>query len=66
MLFRSQVADLNGDGKKDLIGWDQALDQWWVSLANPSGTAFGPRTLWASFPGNPSFNLVNVTTAHVR
>jgi subtilisin-like proprotein convertase family protein len=60
------LADLNGDGKKDLIGWDQALDQWWVSLANPGGTAFGPRALWASFPGNPSFNLLNVTTAHVR
>ena len=31
-----------------------------------AGTAFGPRTLWASFPGNPAFNLLNVTTAHVR
>jgi hypothetical protein len=60
------LADVNGDGKKDLIAWDQALDQWWVALGNAAGTAFGPRTLWASFPGAPSINLVNVTTAHVR
>jgi hypothetical protein len=59
------LGDMNGDGKLDLIAWDQALAQWWVSLTNVGGTAFGPRTQWASFPGAPNLTLVNTTVAHV-
>jgi len=60
------LGDLTGNGEMDLISWDQALSEWWVALANPSGTAFGPRALWANFPGTTGFTLVDTTTAHVR
>jgi len=59
------LADVTGDGELDLISWDQALSEWWVSVANPSGTAFGPRQLWATFPGTTGFTLVDTAAGHV-
>src|SRR5579871_4010387 len=43
------LADVNGDGKADLVAFYAATGDWYVSLS--SGTGFWPPTHWASGQG---------------
>lgn len=44
------LADVNGDGNDDLIGYWAATGDWYVALS--SGSGFWPPTLWAQDEGN--------------
>jgi hypothetical protein len=50
-----QLADFNGDGKQDIIGYLQGTGQWWVGLSTASGFT---TTLWANW--NPNATWVDM------
>jgi hypothetical protein len=56
-----QLADVNGDGKADLVGRWQQTGQWWVTLS--AGGAGGLTTLWTTW--DPSVTWVDVHVADV-
>ncbi|MGE3804309.1 MAG: FG-GAP-like repeat-containing protein, partial [Gemmataceae bacterium] len=45
------VGDFNGDGRDDIANFHPSTGNWWVSLANSTGTGF-VTSLWADFYTN--------------
>jgi hypothetical protein len=56
-----QTADLNGDGKADVIGRDPTSGAWWVGLSN--GTTFST-SMWGAW--NPKATWVDIHVADLN